>query len=62
MPKVVKTYQAGTVQLNQLEGGNVILWNADGDAVEIERSDLAAVAREVTAAHVHAGRLKADAK
>lgn len=57
MPKVVRKYEAGGAQLAQLEDGNVLLWNADGDAVEIDRADLAAVAREITAAHVFAGRL-----
>ena len=61
MRKVVKSYRAGSVQFSQMDDGNIILWSSDGDAVEIERADLAAVAREVTAAHVHAGRIKLDA-
>lgn len=62
MPKVIRSYQAGGAAMSQLEDGNVILWNTDGDAVEIERADLAAVAREFAAAHVHAGRLKVGAR
>ena len=60
MAEWVKAYHTGTCSIEQFADGSVILHNDDGDAVTISREDLAGVAREITAAHVHAGRLKLD--
>jgi len=56
----VQRWEAGTTTVGQLADGEVHIWNEDGDAVQVPRADLAALARGVTAAHVNAGHLKLD--
>lgn len=63
MKKIHQTTREGEVHLTQYEDGDAVLYNAEsGDSLYLDAADLAKAGRLAIAAHVTAGRLKAEAK
>jgi len=58
MKKVHNQSQRGQLCLTQYENGDGVLYNADGDSLYLDATELADAGWLAIAAHVTAGRLK----